>query len=177
MFGSLTFTGGELGVNRAIHDRVQPGELRDWCFPRLYSLFSCKIWCSYANVTNRDGNYLGKTAFRAVLSAVISLSWKQTRMLRNRSGSKTYVSNFTHHDFVQIGKQHSWYKAILSSIVLSQPCCEVYFIFLTVVNSKWDLTNNHWNSPPQPYWLDPPLLCNSLKNCTIFKNCPSSEPP
>jgi len=48
---------------------------------------------------------------------------------------KTYESNFIHHDFVQFGKQHSRYKAILSSIVLSQQCCEVYFISLTVVNS------------------------------------------
>ena len=38
---------------------------------------------------------------------------------------KTYESNFIHHDFVQFGKQHSRYKAILSSIVLSQQCCEV----------------------------------------------------
>jgi len=38
---------------------------------------------------------------------------------------KTYESNFNHHDFVQFGKQHSPYKAILSSILLSQKCCEV----------------------------------------------------
>jgi len=30
---------------------------------------------------------------------------------------KTYESNFIHHDFVQFGKQHSRYKAILPSIV------------------------------------------------------------
>jgi len=46
---------------------------------------------------------------------------------------KTYESNLIHHDFVEFGKQHSRYKAILSSIVLSQQCCEVYFISLTVM--------------------------------------------
>jgi len=38
--------------------------------------------------------------------------------------SKTYKYNFIHHDFIQIGKQYSRYKAICSSIVLSQDCCE-----------------------------------------------------
>jgi len=33
---------------------------------------------------------------------------------------KAYESNFIHHDFVQFGKQHSRWKAILWSIVLSQ---------------------------------------------------------
>ena len=45
----------------------------------------------------------------------------------------TYESNLIHHDFVEFGKQHSRYNAILSSIVLSQQCCEVYFISLTVM--------------------------------------------
>jgi len=47
---------------------------------------------------------------------------------------KTWESNFIHHIFLQSGKQHLRYKAILPSIVLSQQCCEVYFIFLTVAN-------------------------------------------
>ena len=48
---------------------------------------------------------------------------------------KDYESNFMHHDFVQLGKQHSRYnKDILPSIVLSQPCCEDYFMSFTVVN-------------------------------------------
>ena len=47
---------------------------------------------------------------------------------------KTYESNFIHYDFVQFGKQHSRYKAILPSTVFSPQCCEVYFVFLTVVN-------------------------------------------
>jgi len=34
-----------------------------------------------------------------------------------------YESNFIHHDFLQFGKQHSRYKVILSSIVLSQQFC------------------------------------------------------
>ena len=38
---------------------------------------------------------------------------------------KTYKSNFIHHEFVQFGKQHSRYKVILPSNVLSQQCCEV----------------------------------------------------
>jgi len=33
---------------------------------------------------------------------------------------KTYESNFIHRNFVQIGKQHSRYKAILSPNVLLQ---------------------------------------------------------
>ena len=47
---------------------------------------------------------------------------------------KTYESNFFHHDFEQFRKQHSQYKAVLPSIVLSQKCCEVYFISLMVMN-------------------------------------------
>jgi len=31
------------------------------------------------------------------------------------------------YDFVQVGRQHSRYKAILLSIALSQQCCKVYF--------------------------------------------------
>jgi len=46
--------------------------------------------------------------------------------------SKTYESDIVHHDFVKFGKQQSRYKVILSSIVLSQRCSEVYFISLTV---------------------------------------------
>jgi len=49
--------------------------------------------------------------------------------------SVTYESNFIRHDLVQFGKQYSRYKAILPLIVLSQQCCEVYFISLIVVNS------------------------------------------
>jgi len=45
---------------------------------------------------------------------------------------KTYESNFFRHDFEQFGKQHSQYKAIFPSTVLSQKCCEVYSISLTV---------------------------------------------
>jgi len=45
---------------------------------------------------------------------------------------KTYASDFVHHDFVQLGKQHSRYKAIFSSFVLSQQCCKVSFIPLAV---------------------------------------------
>jgi len=44
---------------------------------------------------------------------------------------KTYESNFFHRNFLQFGTQHLRYKPILSSIVLSQQCCKVYFISLT----------------------------------------------
>jgi len=37
---------------------------------------------------------------------------------------KTYESKFIHDDFVQFGKQHSRYKAILPPIVLSEKCCD-----------------------------------------------------
>jgi len=50
---------------------------------------------------------------------------------RSPSAKPTKVTFFT-MIFLQFVKQHSRYKAILSSIVLPQQCCEVYFIFLTV---------------------------------------------
>ena len=49
-----------------------------------------------------------------------------------RPSLNLYKSNFIHHDFLQFGKQCSRYKAILSSIILSQQCCEAYFIPLAV---------------------------------------------
>jgi len=61
---------------------------------------------------------------------------------------KTCESNFIHHNVLQSGKQHSRYKAKLSSIVLSQQCCEVYSISLTVAKPLWDLTTKYyWNLP------------------------------
>jgi len=39
---------------------------------------------------------------------------------------------FIQHDFVHVRNKHSRFKVILSSIVLSQQCCEVYFVSLTV---------------------------------------------
>jgi len=73
---------------------------------------------------------------------------------------KTYENNFIHHDFAQFGKQHSWLKAILSSIVLSQQCCEIYSISLIVAKHLWDLTTKYfWNLPPPwLYQLDTPWL-------------------
>ena len=41
------------------------------------------------------------------------------RLVRSRP-LETYKSNLIHHNFVQFGQQHSRYKAILPSIVLSQ---------------------------------------------------------
>jgi len=43
---------------------------------------------------------------------------------------KSSESNFFHYHFEQFGKQHSRYKSILLSIVLSQQCCEVDYISL-----------------------------------------------
>jgi len=47
---------------------------------------------------------------------------------------ETYQLTLFANDCVQFAKHHSQYKAILSSVVLSQKCCEVNFISLTVVN-------------------------------------------
>jgi len=43
---------------------------------------------------------------------------------------ETYKTNFNPLGFVQFGKQHSRYNPILLTIVLSQQCCETYFISL-----------------------------------------------
>jgi len=49
--------------------------------------------------------------------------------------SKNLRNSFFHHDFVQFGKQNLRYKVILTSTALSQQCCDVYFMSLTVVIS------------------------------------------
>ena len=71
-----------------------------------------------------------------LISTVVTCAqgWIQGGRLGRSLPPKTYESNFFHHDFEQFGKQHSRYKAILPSIVLSQQCREAYFIFFTVVN-------------------------------------------
>jgi len=63
---------------------------------------------------------------------------------------KTWESIFFHNEFVKFGTHHSRYKDISSSIVLSQKCCEVYFISLTVTKLLWDLTTKY-------YWIAAPL--------------------
>ena len=70
------------------------------------------------------------------LAFIISEIQSQNRggCRRDDRPHKTYESNFIHHDSVEFGKQHSRYKAILSSTDLSQQCCKVYFISVTVVN-------------------------------------------
>ena len=57
---------------------------------------------------------------------------------------ETYESNFIRHNFVQFGKLHSLHMAILSSIVLSQQCCEAYFISLTVATLLWVLATKYY---------------------------------
>jgi len=87
---------------------------------------------------------------------------------------KTYESNSIHHDFVQFGKQHSRYKAILPSIVLSQKCCEVYFISLTPVNSQWYWLPNITEIDPPKHtgWIRPwsPCIMAELRafKCFLF---------
>ena len=66
---------------------------------------------------------------------------------------KTYESNFIHHNFVQFGKQHSPYKAILSSTILSQQFCKVYEVphlsYSSLPKLLADLTTKYyWNRPP-----------------------------
>jgi len=69
-------------------------------------------------------------------------------------------SNYIQHDFLQSGKQHSRYKAILSSIILSQQLCKVYFVPLTVAKPYETLLSNIIEiAPSLSYWLDPPLHC------------------
>ena len=84
---------------------------------------------------------------------VLCTTWKSEadpgRAMGTIEPQKNYKSNFVRHDFLQLGKQHSRYKAILPSIVLSQHCCEVYFIPLTVAKPLPDLTAKYyWNLPP-----------------------------
>jgi len=54
------------------------------------------------------------------------------------------------------------YNAILSSTVLSQQCCEVYFICLNsnevVMTIGYQIMLK--SPPPQPYWLDTRSLTN-----------------
>ena len=60
--------------------------------------------------------------------------------------------------FVEFGKQHLRYKAILLWTVLSQQCCEVYFIPFIVAKPLWDLTSKcYWNRPPPKLtdWIRP----------------------
>ena len=70
---------------------------------------------------------------------------------------KTYKSNFSHHDFVQVRKQHSRYKAILSPIVLLQQCCVLHLSYSSEAVLRLDY-QMFLKSTPQPYWLDPPML-------------------
>jgi len=51
--------------------------------------------------------------------------------------------------FVMFAMSHcSRYKAIMSSIALSQQCCEVYFI--SQAKPLWDLTNKSYRNRPSP---------------------------
>jgi len=73
------------------------------------------------------------------------------------SPPKAYENKFIHNDFVQVGKQHSRFKVILSSIAFAQQCWEVYFISLAVVKPYLDVTTKYyWNRPPNlTGWIRP----------------------
>ena len=75
------------------------------------------------------------------------------------SAPKTNESSFVDHDFVQFGKQNSRYKAILPSIVLSQPSCKVNVIFTIVMNLQLNLTISNITEidPLNVLAVDPPL--------------------
>jgi len=79
------------------------------------------------------------------------------------SPSETHESNFVHHDFLQFEKkQHLRCKGILSSIVLSQQCCEVYFNFSVAVAKLLGglISRHHWNcSPNLTGWIRPCSRC------------------
>ena len=76
---------------------------------------------------------------RSAVPAVRHRSWPTTFLDYSCKGgpmgaspSDTYEINFIHNDFVQFVKQHSRYKVIFTSIILSQQCCEVYFISYSI---------------------------------------------
>ena len=75
-------------------------------FIRNVSLLNV-VFCNVA-VHLHDINFLQS-------SLHVLLWWDQGRI--QSPPTTTYESNFIHHNFVQIGKQHSLYKAIFSSIV------------------------------------------------------------
>ena len=52
---------------------------------------------------------------------------------------KTYESNFIRHDFAQTRKSIRDIRRFCHPFVLSQQCCEVNFISLTVVNPRMRL--------------------------------------
>ena len=64
--------------------------------------------------------------------------------------------------FCNSGKRHSRCKDILWSYVLSQQCCDVYFISLTVGKPLWNLTPNITEiTPPNPILAGSALTAQS----------------
>jgi len=67
-------------------------------------------------------------------------------------------------------------KVTLSSVVLSQQCCEMCFISLTVAKPLWDLTSKYyWNRPlPEltgvirPWWVVNATECKYWKFGQVF---------
>ena len=105
--------------------------------PKLYTVL-CAIQKKVSSITDKDGFEPEPSYFRVQVEhesfAVSFKSGVDPGGRLGRSPPKTYESNCFHHNFVQFGKQHSRFKAILSSIVLPQHCCEIHFISFTVVN-------------------------------------------
>ena len=117
----------------------------------FYFMFKTNYFVNFQRLTGQH-----------IASCLSSLLSHQGRIQRGTIGAiallKTYERDFIHHDFVKFGKQHLRYKSILLSIVLSQLCCEVYFISLAVVNPEWDLTANITEIAPPPNitgWIRP----------------------
>jgi len=99
----------------------------------------CSMFCQYTYL------YLQLSLLRPLLASQQNYT---SAAIRGDPGGVTipqspplmpHASNLVDHYFIQFGKQHSRYKAILPSVVLSQQCCEVYFISPTAVNLQWDL--------------------------------------
>jgi len=74
-------------------------------------------------------------ALRAVAFLEMLTKLVATRATTARSLLDVFSAGWVgkRYDFVQVGRQHSRYKAVLLSIVLSQQCCKVQFISLTLV--------------------------------------------
>jgi len=86
---------------------------------------------------------------------------------------KTYESNFIRHDFVQFGKQHSRYKAISPSIVLSQQCCgsiqHLSYSSEPVVRLDYQILLK--SLPPNlAGWIRPCPECNVVPKAVVFSH-------
>jgi len=102
----------------------------------------------YGPFNKRAGFFKKLTLTRLQVLIALHYILEQGRIQGEAIGAivppKTYESNFFHHNIVQARKQHSRHKASFSFIVLSQQCCEVYFISFTVAKPLGDLTTKYY---------------------------------